>query len=356
MGCRAVPRRAPASRTGYLSGMGTIRVNPSVPDPRVMEDAARVIRRGGLVAFPTETVYGLGANALDERAVAGIFEAKGRPSFNPLIVHVPDADSARGWVASWPAEADRLASAFWPGPLTMVLTRGAEIPGIVSGGLPTVALRIPAHPVALALLRASAVPIAAPSANRYTGISPTSAEHVERALGDRVDMILDAGPTRVGIESTVVDLTGPVPALLRPGMIPPASLREVLGALELPADRTVAEGTVRASPGMGARHYAPRARVHLFDAGEREAAAAMADRAAASGERVGALLLAPLAARVELVVRMPADPDEYAHALYAALHQVDASGCTLLLVERVPEGERWGGVRDRLERASREEG
>lgn len=304
------------------------------------------------MAFPTETVYGLGANALDERAVARIFEAKGRPSFNPLIVHVPDAGAAREQVTSWPPAARALADAFWPGPLTLVLPRAEGVPGIVSGGLATVALRVPAHPTALALLRAADVPIAAPSANRYTGISPTSAAHVERALGDAVELILDAGPTSVGIESTVVDLTGSIPLLLRPGTLPQQSLREVAGALELPRARVADEGAARPSPGMGARHYAPRGSVYLFSPHERDAALAAAEEAAAAGERVGALLLEPLATRLEEVVHMPADPDAYAHRLYAALHQLDDAGCTLLLVERVPDGERWTGVRDRLQRAS----
>jgi len=286
--------------------------------------------------------------------VAGIFAAKGRPSFNPLIAHVSDVSAAREHVTAWPEEAERLASAFWPGPLTLVLPRGGSIPGIVSGGLPSVALRVPAHPVALALLRAANVPIAAPSANRYTEISPTSAAHVEHALGDRVGMILDGGPTSVGIESTVVDLTGPVPVILRPGTISPAALRGVVGTLELPSEQTVAEGTARPSPGMSVRHYAPRARVKLFGGDDLGSAIASAERAAAAGERVGALLLTPFPAAVDRPVRMPAEPEGYAHDLYAALHRLDDAGCALILIERVPEDERWNGVRDRLERASRE--
>ncbi|HEY0970121.1 MAG TPA: L-threonylcarbamoyladenylate synthase, partial [Gemmatimonadales bacterium] len=215
--------------------MPTIRVDPVSPGPQVLAHAASVLRRGGLVAFPTETVYGLGANALDSDAVARIYAAKGRPSFNPLIVHVADATAARTLATAWPEAAERLAAAFWPGPLTMVLPKQPRVTDLVTAGLPSVALRVPAHPVALALLRAAGIPIAAPSANRYTELSPTSAAHVERGLGDRVELILDAGPTRVGIESTVVDLTGERPVMLRPGIISADALAAVVGPLGAPA-------------------------------------------------------------------------------------------------------------------------
>ena len=229
------------------------------------------------------------------------------------------------------------------------------MPDLVTAGLPSVALRVPAHGVARALLIAAGVPIAAPSANRYTQLSPTTAAHVERALGDRVDLILDAGPTRVGIESTVVDLTGDVPRLLRPGIIPPEALRALLGDLDVVADgHSVAEGTARSSPGLGERHYAPQARLHLFDAPGRATAIREAEAAAARGERIGALLLAPFCAPIHEIVRMPADPVAYAHALYAALHQLDDAGCDRVFVERVPTLDAWAGVRDRLERGAAE--
>lgn len=333
--------------------MATIRIDPSSPGPQLLAHAASILHRGGLVAFPTETVYGLGANALDAAAVGRIFAAKGRPDFNPLIVHVPDADAAREYATAWPEAARALAAAFWPGPITLVLPKRDVIPDVVTAGLSSVGLRVPSHPVARALLKAAGIPIAAPSANRYTELSPTTAAHVEQALGDRVELVLDGGPTRVGIESTVVDLSGPTPVLLRPGSLSPAALRAVVGTLEIPDDPIPEDPTApRRSPGMVARHYAPRARLRLFAGSERGDAAAMAERATAAGESVGALLLAPLAAPVRHVVRMPADPAAYAHALYAALHQLDDDGCSLVLVERVPDDEAWTGVRDRLERAS----
>ncbi len=192
-------------------------VDPFSPEPERIARAAEVLRRGGLVAFPTETVYGLGANALDPNAVAGIFHAKGRPANNPVIVHVAEARDVLRVVADWPEIAERLAQRFWPGPLTLVLPKRAGVPDVVTAGGPTVAVRVPAHPVALALLRAVGVPIAAPSANRSTQLSPTRAEHVQRGLDGLIDLILDGGPTTGGLESTVLDVTTTPPRLLRPG-------------------------------------------------------------------------------------------------------------------------------------------
>lgn len=333
--------------------MATVRTDPNEPGPQLLAHAASILRRGGLVAFPTETVYGLGANALDAAAVGRIFAAKGRPSFNPLIVHVASAQAARELATHWPEHAQALAEAFWPGPLTLVLPKRALVPDVVTAGLASVALRVPAHPVARALLEAAGIPVAAPSANRYTELSPTTAAHVERALGDRVELILDGGPTRVGIESTVVDLTGEVPVLLRPGTLSPAALRAVVGTIEVPRDPAPADPTApRPSPGLVGRHYAPRARVQLFDGSDRAGAGALAERAAATGAVVGALLLSPLPAPLDHAVLMPGEAGAYAHALYAALHELDDAGCTLVLVERVPEDEAWAGVRDRLERSA----
>ncbi|MFW6201455.1 MAG: L-threonylcarbamoyladenylate synthase, partial [Gemmatimonadota bacterium] len=204
--------------------MRVLTVDPESPDPAAIDRAARALREGRLIAFPTETVYGLGADALDADAVRRIFEAKERPPRNPLIVHVADAAAARGLVERWPPAAGRLADAFWPGPLTLVLPKRPEVPDEVTAGLPTVAVRVPSHPVARALLLAAGVPVAAPSANPFTGVSPTTARHVQSGLADRIDLVLDAGPTPVGIESTVVDLSGPKPRLLRPGMISPEAL------------------------------------------------------------------------------------------------------------------------------------
>ena len=338
--------------------MPTLRIDPDDPEARegaaALARAADVLRAGGLVAFPTETVYGLGANALDAAAVARIFAAKGRPSFNPVIVHVPDADAARALVLEWPRSAALLAERFWPGPLTLVLPKRAHVPDGVTAGLAQVGVRVPAHPVALALLRAAALPIAAPSANRYTELSPTAAAHVERALGDRVDLVLDGGPTTVGIESTVVDLSGDVPVLLRPGGVSLADLRAVVGDVRVHEPDDDAGDAPRPSPGMVERHYAPRARLLPFDASSPGDAAAEARAASRRGEPVGALLLAAaLDTGVAHPVRMPRDPAAYARALYATLHRLDDLGCTLVLAERVPEGDTWAGVRARLARAAR---
>ncbi len=330
--------------------MELLPINPAAPAADVLHRAAAVIRAGGLVAFPTETVYGLGAHALDPAAVARLYAAKGRPAYNPLIVHLADAAGARALVAAWPDAAERLARAFWPGPLTLVLPRRDVVPAAITAGLPSVAVRVPAHPVALALLREAGVPIAAPSANRFTELSPTTAAHVAASLGDGVDLILDGGPTTVGIESTVVDLAGPRPRILRPGMISSAQIADVVGAVD-DAPVAVADGEPRSSPGMVERHYAPRARLVPFDDATRAAALAVAGRAAAGGARVGAIAFAPLPVADPVV--LPRDAAGYAARLYAALHELDDRGCRLVLVERVPEGPAWAGVHDRLERAAR---
>ena len=342
-------------------------VDPAAPDPGVIAEAARLIRAGALVAFPTETVYGLGANALDERAVRRIFAAKGRPSYNPLIAHVADVAGAQALVTRWPDAADRLARAFWPGPVTLVLPKRAVVPDVVTAGLPAVGVRMPAHPVALALLAAAEVPIAAPSANRFTELSPTQARHVEKALGERVELILDGGATTVGIESTVVDLTGARPVLLRPGTVAPDALAAVLGEVPAPAAEPVDAEAPRLSPGMVERHYAPRAAVWPFAPGEQAAIARrLAALVGAAGEgagtppappapRVGALLLSPWRAHPlpDIPLPMPGEPEGYARRLYAALHHLDDEGCDVALVEWPPDEPAWAGVRDRLARAAR---
>lgn len=352
----AGPTAPPATRPAVRP------VDPERPDPAAIAAAAAVLRAGGLVAFPTETVYGLGADALDADAVRRIFAAKGRPSFNPVIAHAADADGARALVTAWPSEAERLAAAFWPGPLTLVLPKRSHVPDALTAGLGAVAVRVPAHAVAQALVRAAGVPVAAPSANRYTEVSPTTAAHVVRGLGARVDVVLDGGPAGVGIESAVVDLTGVArgdgPArLLRPGTLGGARLRAALGA-ELAGAEAVAGDAPRLAPGMVERHYAPRAAVWAFDTADRRAVAERlaARRAAHPGERAGALLLsawdAALGAPPDAVAVLPADPAGYARRLYAALHAADEAGCTVVLLERPPDGEEWDGVRDRLARAA----
>lgn len=331
--------------------MQTLAVDPRHPSREVLERAAALLRGGALVAFPTETVYGLGANALDPAAVQRIFDAKGRPSYNPLIVHVADAAGARRIAREWPERAARLAERFWPGPLTLVVPKRPEIPDIVTGGLDTVAVRVPAHPVALALLRAVDLPIAAPSANPSTRISPTTAQHVAKALGDRVTLIVDGGPTSVGIESTVLDVSGDEPVLLRPGAITPAQLADVVGEVLTP-EHDIGDGAPRRSPGMMARHYAPRARVLLVSA-ENEPMAVFAVREEHHrGGTVGALLRT-MELSVDRPLRMPDDPAGYAQRLYGALHDLDDAGCALIVIERVPDAPSWAAVRDRVERSAR---
>jgi L-threonylcarbamoyladenylate synthase len=311
--------------------------------------AADLLRRGGLVAFPTETVYGLGASALDPAAVARIFTAKGRPSNNPLIVHLAGAGEVARVAADWPEAAALLAQRFWPGPLTLVLPRGPAVPDAVTAGGPTVAVRVPAHPVARALLVAAGVPLAAPSANRSNRLSPTLAEHVLRDLGGRIDLILDGGPTAGGIESTVLDLTTRPPRLLRPGLIAPAELEAVLGpvARPQPAD---AQTQALPSPGMLARHYAPRTLLECVVDGR-----ARVEELRAAGVRVGWVTCgAPEGPDLPdvLVVPLPADPAAYAAQLYAALHRLDDASLERIVVTGPPDGEEWLGVRDRLRRAS----
>jgi L-threonylcarbamoyladenylate synthase len=331
--------------------MRVIPVHGAAPEQTAIDEAAEILRRGGLVAFPTETVYGLGANALDASAVARIFAAKGRPSYNPLIVHVPNEAAARDLVSEWPESASRLARAFWPGPLTLVLPKQGSIPDIVTAGLDSVALRVPAHPVALALLRATRLPLAAPSANRSMALSPTTAQHVARSLGERVDLILDGGPTTVGIESTVVDLRGAQPSILRPGLLGAREIEPVAGALAAPNE--TAGDAARPAPGMLDRHYAPRALLRLFTAAEAPSIVREASALVARGARVATLVLDASSGGPGEIVRMPTDPARYAQRLYATLHDLDEAGSDVVFVQRVPDGDAWAGVRDRLERASR---
>lgn len=327
--------------------MALVQVDPEHPDPTIIARAAELLRTGRLVAFPTETVYGLGANALDAAAVARIYAAKGRPKYNPLIVHLADIGQVSAVAGGWNDAAERLADAFWPGPLTLVLPKTDAVPEGVTAGLPTVAVRIPAHPVANALLSAAETPVAAPSANRSTQLSPTRGDHVLRSLGDAVDLILDAGPTPVGIESTVVDVTTPVATLLRPGSISLDELIRVLGHVE--HGNGAAGDAARPSPGMLEKHYAPRAKVLLTAASD---VRARIEQERVNGVRVGALVVhAPVEPTTEIIA-MPADPAGYATALYASLHALDDAGCDVIVVEKLPETSAWLAVRDRLSRAA----
>jgi L-threonylcarbamoyladenylate synthase len=342
-----------------------VTIDPIHPDPQVIADAAARIAAGELVAFPTETVYGLGADACNPQAVARIYTAKGRPAWNPLIAHVHDVDAARAITAEWPHAAQRLAEACWPGPLTIVLRKRASVPDITTAGRDAVAVRIPSHPVALALLRAAARPIAAPSANRFTQVSPTTAAHVIESLGARVPLILDGGPCAVGIESTVIDLTATVPTILRPGMIAKNTLEAILGQPVHVLDASIAshESPVTAplAPGQADRHYAPRAEVWLFAADElSDIVSAVQTQRADNGPRhnrgvvVAVVRQASIpATTADIVIRLPDEPALYARALYAALHEADGANASLVLIERPPGGDEWAGVRDRLARAAR---
>jgi L-threonylcarbamoyladenylate synthase len=328
-----------------------IQVDPDRPDPVAIAEAARVLRDGGLVAFATETVYGLGADATNPAAVARIFEAKGRPPSNPLIVHVADKADALDCVSTWPDRADRLADRFWPGPLTMVLPRSPIIPDIVTADQDTVGVRVPSTGVARWLIFEAGRPIAAPSANRSTGISPTRARHVIKDLGTRVDLILDSGPTTIGIESTVLDLSGDRPRVLRPGEITREELSEFLGeTVEGPDDR-FEPGAPARSPGQMAIHYAPRTPTYRMELDQ--------------------LPSKPIEGRFcTLILGYPPDrllrpeiqefsygyfvePRDAAEAIYDRLHELDELGLDFILIIPPPDEPRWAAVRDRVWRASR---
>ena len=293
-----------------------------------IDEAALIIQSGGVVAFPTETVYGLGANALDPVAVRRIYELKRRPSSSPLIVHVDSIEMARALSLDWPLAAEGLARRFWPGPLTIVVRKGAMIPDEATAGLDTVGLRMPSHPMALELIRASGVPLAGPSANPFTRLSATTAAHVREAFGDLVP-VLDGGPTQVGIESTVVSVVDGGITLLRPGMI------TVPGA----AASLAVDGSAHPSPGLHHKHYSPRTPLVLLDADDPvpEGAAYVWYRVEKSASHA---------------VQLPDDPAGYAAALYGVLHDLDARELSAIAVERVPVGDAWAGLRDRLLRAA----
>ena len=311
------------------------------PDADGLRRAVELLRAESVVAFPTETVYGLGAHAFSARAIAEVYRLKNRPSWNPLIVHVANVAAARALAHEWPDAANELAAQFWPGPLTLVVERARHLPE-TGAPTPTIAVRVPAHAVALKLLEASGLPLAAPSANRSEGISPTTAEHVLRSLPE-VPLVLDGGPASWGIESTVLDLTTPTPTLLRPGALALRPLREVTGAIALPG--AVADGTARPSPGMSRRHYAPKATVLLVDDVK------TVDRGGLAAPV--AVLSYETAGDYDAAEVLSADPREYAADLYAALHRLDDAGVGTIIVQTPPDGEDWLAVRDRLARAAR---
>lgn len=308
--------------------------------PETIAEAGRFIAQAGIVAFPTETVYGLGADATNDLAVAAVFSAKRRPEFNPLIVHVPALVVAERY-AQFDERARKLATAFWPGPFTMVLPRvaGCIISDLVTAGLDTVAMRVPAHPVAHGLLMAARKPIAAPSANRSGHVSPTTAQHVEADLGDTLHMILDGGPTEVGLESTVVDVTSPRVRLLRPGGVTAAEVEEVLGE---PVERTGGSQSEQrpSSPGQLLSHYAPRARVRL-EATERADGEALISFGSGPASGPGVINLSP---RGNLL--------EAAANLFSALRRLDATGVATIAVVPIPQTGLGEAINDRLRRAA----
>ena len=371
---------------------GCLRVNPENPDPEAIAEAAVVIRSGGTVAFPTETVYGLGANGLDPAAVSGIFIAKGRPLRNPLILHVASTRQARRLVTAWPAAAERLAARFWPGPLTLILPRAPAVPDVVTAGLPGVALRMPSHPVALALIDRSGVPIAAPSANLSGRLSPTLAAHVLADLDGKIDIVLDGGPTNVGVESTILDLTGEQPVLLRPGGVTLEDLEHVLGKVLVhdtampgtdtaiadtepagqesdpqgPAADAGASSGVAAAPCPGTlfRHYAPRAEALVVTGDSREQQVKVRHYLAAHPDRMVALLATAENAPVYQQMQRGAGavhvealgsrncPEEIASHIFSALRRCDQAGAQVILMEAIPLSGMGLAVMNRLYRAA----
>jgi L-threonylcarbamoyladenylate synthase len=311
------------------------------------------------VAFPTETVYGLGARALDERAIARVFAAKARPKGHPLIAHVDGEASARALAAVWPERASVLARAFWPGPLTIVVARAPCVPAAIAGGGDSIAVRAPSHPVARAVLTALGEPVAAPSANRYQSISPTTAAHVVKSLGDAVALVLDGGPCDAGIESTVVDVRSDPPRVLRPGALSLTQLRTVVPEL-VGKEEMVDASAPRASPGMDVRHYAPRARMILVDT--RQEAERAACGLAAGGAKVGLVVhtprdrdsVLPLSSRAGRIVlkELPAEPAGYGRLFFSTLHDLDDDAVDAVVVENVPGDDAWWAVADRIRRGA----
>ncbi len=319
--------------------------------------AAELLRAGEVVALPTETVYGLAANALDAKAVGRIYEIKGRPSHNPIIVHVAGEEMAGRCVKSWPATAQKLAKAFWPGPLTLVLPRAKEIPDIVTAGGDTVGVRWPSHPFIQAVIRECGFPLAAPSANLSGRVSPTNAEHVRAQLGDRIRLIVDGGQSQVGIESTVLDLTQNPPQILRPGMIHGETLVAVIGELGTRNSELGTKNTVR-SPGLLEKHYAPRAKLVVLNwSDDASLRMQIVNR---KSKIVNCHVIAhthiPSAEELARVSVIPHDAEAFARAIYAELHRCDEAGAELIVVEAPPDAPEWRAIADRLQRAAADEG
>ena len=300
--------------------------------------AAEILRAGGLVAFPTETVYGLGADASSAEAVARLYRVKGRPADHPVIVHFHSLERALAFAREVPEEAKALAKAFWPGPLTLILKRSEKAKDFLTGGQPSVGLRVPSHPVAQELLREFGGGVAAPSANRFGRVSPTTAAHVREDLGGDVDLVLDGGPAEVGIESTIVDLSGAGAVLLRPGKISPAQLEEIVPL------REKSESSPRHSGGLE-RHYSPRTPARLVPAHRLDKEISLLKN------RAAVLAFSRPDERVDYWLRMPRDAEAYAKKLYAALRELDGAGCEAILIEAPPQAPEWDAIHDRLKRA-----
>lgn len=349
-----------------------IRVDPAAPDRGVLAPAAECLRAGGLVAFPTETVYGLGAHALDASAVRRVFEAKGRPSTDPLIIHVAGLDEVERLVQAMPATARTLAARFWPGALTLVMRRASIVPDDVTAGLDTVAIRMPSHPVARALLELAGMPVAAPSANLFSRPSPTRAAHVLEDLGGRIDIIVDGGATELGIESTVLDLTTQTPTILRPGAVTAETLRKALPGVTIGEPPVLHDGTApidaaMPSPGLLDKHYSPRAPMTLYEGpGAVDAIVADARLARNRGQRVGIIAADEDRRKLGAAGGVEGGPplrivalgsteeiEIVAAQLYAGLRELDAAGVDLILARAFPARRGLGvAVQDRLRRAA----
>jgi len=319
---------------------------------KAVRRAAELLRGGEVVALPTETVYGLAANALDEKAVAKIFSIKGRPAHNPIIVHAASHAMAKGCVSVWPELADKLAKAFWPGPLTLVLPRAKQIPDLVTAGGATVGVRWPGHPFMQAVIRECGFPLAAPSANLSNWVSPTNAEHVRQQLGGKIPLIVDGAQSQVGIESTVLDLSVSPPLILRPGMIHAESLAAVIGSVGTPA--TNPQPPKLKSPGLLRKHYSPKARLLVLNWRDDAELELQIHDSKLRSEKcfVIAHTKIPAGCDVKNVSVIPHDAEAFARALHAELHRCDAAGAELIIVETPPETPEWSGVADRLRRAA----
>ena len=320
---------------------------------KAVRRASELLRAGEVVALPTETVYGLAANALDEKAVARIFQVKGRSAHNPIIVHVASNEMAKSCVKNWPEPADKFSKSFWPGPLTLVLPRAEKIPAVVTAGGATVGIRWPSHPFMQAVIRECGFPLAAPSANLSNQISPTNAEHVRAQLGGRISLIVDGGQSQVGIESTVLDLTVSPPRILRPGMIHAESLAAVCGEVTSNEWQATGKDALR-SPGMLRKHYSPKATlVVLTWKDDKELKSQLVTHHAS---RITCFIIAhtkiPASFGAENVSVIPHDAEAFARALYAELHRCDAAGAKLIVVEAPPQSPEWSGIADRLRRAA----